>query len=148
MGSKTLFLDGVLGFVVGVVICGVLFLLFDIFTYPKDIVAGVLLSAVFLPTIEEVFKYLPLQSSLFKGNYIIVGLMIGLGFGMLESFVRIYPHLNQFGSMLFTYRSGATLLHLDTGLLMGFAVSKKKGWIGLLLAILLHSLFNFYIEFR
>jgi len=139
MGSKTL--EGALGFIVGLMVCGILFLIFEIPDYPEGIVSNTLFYIFIFPIIEETFKFIPLKSSSFK-NYIIVGLMIGLGFGLLENFIRIYP--NQFG--LLTNRIGASLIHLDTGLLMGFAVSKKKGWLGWLLAILLHSLFNFWIS--
>ena len=147
MRSKSLFLEGALGFILGIILCGSLFLFFSIFNYPSSKIIDILFALLLFPVIEEAFKYLPLQSSLFKRNYILVGLMIGLGFGLLENFIYIYPHFNQFGSILFAYRIKATSLHIATGLLMGFAVSKKKGWLGLLLAILLHSLFNFFIEF-
>lgn len=145
--NKTLILESALGFILGIILCGSLFLLFEMFSYPESAVPDVLLSLLFLPVIEEVFKYLPLQSSLFKRNYIIVGLMIGLGFGMLENFIYIYPYFSQFGSILFSYRIKATLLHIFTGGVMGFAVSKNKGWLGLMSAITIHSLFNFFIGF-
>lgn len=147
-GKMPIILDGALGFILGVMLSGSLFLLVQIPVYPKSIILGMLFIILFLPVIEELLKYLPLQSSLFKKNYIVIGFAVGLGFALIESFTYIYSYFTQYGSILFTYRIGATLLHIATGGLMGFFVSKRKGWLGLLLAIMLHSLFNFYIEFK
>ena len=141
-------IDGAIGLIMGIVLGGALILVLSTFKAPSNIFLNIIFIALLLPVIEETFKYLPLESSFIKSNYIIAGLMIGLGFGLIESFYYGYLYLNQLGSIFFLYRFKAVSLHILTGGIMGFAVSKRKGWLGLLLAIVLHTLFNFYIDFK
>jgi len=143
MNKKALLicLDAIKGLIMGILMATTVIMLDDI-VYRLDIALGSLFIILALPAIEESLKFLPLKSSLFKSNYILVGLMIGLGFGIMESAAYLYYFFNQVGGSLFIYRIGATLLHTITGGVMGFFVQKKKGWLGLLLAILIHFLFN------
>jgi RsiW-degrading membrane proteinase PrsW (M82 family) len=138
---KNKLVDFGLGLVAGIMSCGVLWLIFELFEYPKDFLFGLLLSVLFLPILEELTKYFPLKLSLFKENYVLIGFGIGLGFALMETFIRVYPSFSHLD-----WRFKPSLLHITTATLMGFSISKKKGWIGLLIAIALHCLYNFWIR--
>jgi len=142
MNKRIVFVDSALGLVFGIIIGGVLWLIFLPFKYPSDYIFGLMLSVLLLPTIEECCKFIPLRLSLFKENYILIGLFVGLGFAMLENFTYLYN-----SNVSFDNRIRATILHMATGTIMGFFISRKKGWLGLLLAITLHCLFNFWLSF-
>lgn len=135
--KKALVLDSALGFVFGIIICSILFFVSRIFTYPDGTTTGILLSVLFLPIIEEVAKFIPLKLSLCKENHIWIGLFVGFGFAVFENLTYIY---NQ-GAVTYN-RIPATILHITTGVIMGYFISKKKSWIGLILAIILHGAFN------
>jgi RsiW-degrading membrane proteinase PrsW (M82 family) len=144
---RTILVDSALGLVFGIMIGGVLCLFFQLFKYPQSYALDIILSLALLPALEESVKYLPLRLSLFKENYVLIGLFVGLGFAMIENFKYLYIFYNEYGYIAFDIRIKATILHITTGIILGYFVSKKKGWLGLLLAILLHSLFNFWIGF-
>lgn len=145
--KRAIFVDSALGLVFGIIMGGILYLFFLLFKYPTNYAFGLILSVVLLPIAEECCKFIPLKFSLFKENYILIGLFVGLGFALIENFQYLYIWYGRYGNIPFDSRIKATILHITTGLLMGYFISKKKGWLGLLLAILLHSLFNFLIVF-
>jgi len=145
--KASLFIDIPLGFAIGGLMAIALHFLDDAL-YRTGAELGIIFFVAALPFLEELFKYLPLESSLFKANYIFIGLAVGLAFGLVESFVYVYSFLNQLGGTIFLHRIGATVLHIATGGIMGFFVSKRRGIIGFLVALALHYLFNFYIGFK
>jgi RsiW-degrading membrane proteinase PrsW (M82 family) len=145
--KRAILVDSALGLVFGIIVGGVLCLFFQLFQYPSTHLLDIILSIALLPILEECCKFIPLRLSLFKENYILVGLFVGLGFALIENLQYLFIWYNQYGNVPFDSRIKATILHIATGVILGFFVSKKKGWLGLLLAITLHAIFNFWIGF-
>ena len=145
--KRTNLVDSALGLVFGIIGGGILCSFFQLFQYPRHYTLDIILSVAMLPILEETMKYLPLRLSLFKENYILIGLFVGLGFALIENFQYLFIWYNRYGNVPFDSRIKATILHTATGIILGYFVSKKKSWLGLLLAIMFHSLFNFFIGF-
>jgi len=142
MNGKELILDCALGLVFGIIVGGVLFLISLPIKFPTDTLAIIIISTILFCLTEEVSKFVPLKLNLFKTNHIWIGLFVGFGFAMLENFTYLYNR-----NAVLHNRIPSTILHIITGMIMGYFVSKKKSWIGLLLAIILHCAFNFYLTF-
>lgn len=74
-----------------------------------------------------------------------MGLMVGLGFGLVEYvlFVSDAPY----DYLIYLIRFPALVIHTFTGGLMGYFISKKKSLLGLILAIVVHAIENTLMRF-
>lgn len=141
MNRKELILDCALGLVFGIIVGGVLFLITLPIKFSTETSAIIIISTVLLCTSEEIVKFIPLKLRLFKTNYVWIGLFVGFGFAMLENFAYLYSR----NAVLYN-RIPSTILHMITGMIMGYFISKKKSWIGLLSAVIIHCAFNLYLK--
>lgn len=141
MNRKELILDCALGLIFGIIAGGVLFLISLPIKFMTDTLAIIIISTILLCASEEIVKFIPLKLKLFKTNYVWIGLFVGLGFAMLENLTYLYNR----NAVLYN-RIPSTILHMITGGIMGYFVSKKKSWLGLLLATIIHCVFNFYLK--
>lgn len=139
-------LDAILSFSVGVLATSVLWMLIwgskQVFSLTPLLGIGKTIFVITAaPFIEETVKFIPLKiKALFKSHYIRAGLMVGLGFGLLEYFIFVSDMPTDY--MIYLVRFPALVIHTFTGGLMGYFISKKKSLLGLVLAILTHSVEN------
>jgi len=141
MNRKELILDCALGLMFGIIASGMVFLILLPIKFSNDTLAIIIISTILFCFTEEVLKFIPLKLNLFKKNYIWIGLSVGFGFAMLENFIYLYNR-----NAVIYDRISPTILHIITGAIMGYFISKKKSWIGLLLAIIIHCAFNLYLK--
>lgn len=102
-----------------------------------------LLVEKFLPypyVIEEIFKFFLAK----KANSIKTAITLGFLFSLSESVFYIINPSFQLSPMAYIVRFiMVTLMHVSTILVMQYFIKKKSLWlIGLILAILIHYLFN------
>lgn len=117
--------------------------------------------------IEELFKYFAAEIAIRKNpefdepvDAMIYMIVSALGFAAVEnilivsSYVPFYPKIEEAITVLFLRFTGATFLHtlasatLGYYLALSFYYTRKKKWLifeGILLATLLHGLFNYFI---
>lgn len=154
-----------LSFFAGMV--AVLAALFTEKTFKNIIVDNIILVAIYAPIIEELFKFLGAYFTTLRRKEddepidpIIYLISSALGFAALENVLFLMSPLSEnniitsiaTGNLRFI---GATLLHVvasaSIGIFIGFSFYKSRFFkfsmiiIGLIVAITLHSFFNFFI---
>lgn len=129
--------------------------------------ATLLISIIVFATVEELSKFFSVQISAIRDvandepiDPIIYMLTAAIGFAAMENTLYLIDYLNDFdllNSLLERSKRffGATLLHIISSVFVGISLTlsygKRKKWrplllpIGLVCAIVLHSLFNIFV---
>jgi len=90
--------------------------------------------------IEEGTKFLLIKRNIGQFPY---GFLLGFGFGVGETILK-YP-FSEFGAVPIR-RSGAILLHIITAGILCYFIKKNKPILGLLITIVIHTGFNFIVN--
>jgi len=102
---------------------------------------GIFFSILILNSfIEEGTKFLLIKRDIGQFPY---GFLLGFGFGVGETILK-YP-FSEFGAVPIR-RSGAILLHIITAGILCYFIKKNKPILGLLIAIVIHTGFNFIVN--
>ncbi len=110
-------------------------------------------AATHTEVIEEAAKALSLLLLSFwadRRQMPFLGIVLGLLFGMSESFLYLGSYIAAQGLGSFLARIALTVpMHALTAGIVGWSVSTKRGWIvlGFIAAVLLHLAFNFYVPY-
>jgi len=102
---------------------------------------GYLITYLGYSFIEEGIKFLLIKKNIRQFPY---SFFLGFGFGIGETILR-YPFF-EFGAVPLR-RIWAILLHIITAGIIGYFAKKGKPALGLLIAIVLHTGFNLFIEY-
>lgn len=97
---------------------------------------------------EELFRYL-FGKFLIKNKNLISGILFGLGHGIFEVLYILYLSKDTFYMIDFRFftleRIIAITFHIGMAVLIFYSLSKNKDFLGVILAIFLHGLYNFQI---
>ena len=142
--SLIAFLGGICGFTISTILSFPVFKFITLFTSPLFFLS--LPGFIFNSVWEEGFKFLPIKKwGIGKWPY---GILFGFSWGGTEMFLHFITGRFQSFSpdeIAISINAGLTL-HIITAGLISYFIYKKKPILGLLIAIIIHTGFNFLVS--